>query len=462
MTQADPRAFIPQVESILSRPELAPFIATLSRPLAAAVIAETLEVFRRSLAPSVAGITDGDIAGRALGLCRAALATWEGRRLRKVLNGTGVVLHTNLGRSPLSASIWNEARDANTGYSNLEFDLFTGERGHRGGLVPELLKLISGAEAGLAVNNNAAAVLLALSALAVGKEVLVSRGEAIQIGGGFRIPDILALSGARLVEVGTTNITTVDDYLSAIGPDTGAVLVVHASNFALRGFTEKPSLSSLAQSLPEGISLIVDQGSGVTNEDLTSEDSVYSLIRDGADLVCFSGDKILGGPQTGLIAGKTALVAILARHPLMRAFRPGKTILSLLEATLVERLGAQGADSPVEAAISRSKPENLSALNSFGRKIMRSLPPGRARLVAARAVIGGGSTPDETIASVALVLEHLHSAEALAASLRLSPAPLVARIEDGKVLVDLLTLAGEDSKLVAASINSGLATEKRA
>jgi len=443
------------VEVLLANPEIQPYAARISRPLVKKIITSTLAEYRRHL---VSLLPDRDIAAEALARCLRALDDAERRRLGKVLNGTGVILHTNLGRAPLSKEAWRHIESVNTGYSNLEFGLDAGERGSRGGLVPELLQALPGAEAGLAVNNNAAAVLLALSTLASGREVIVSRGEAVQIGGGFRIPDILALSGARLVEVGTTNITTAEDYLSAVTPETAMVLVVHTSNFALRGFTEKPSLRKLRKVLPEGLPLVVDQGSGCTVEQIPNEPSLSGLIRDGADLVCFSGDKILGGPQAGLIVGRADLVAKLGKHPMMRAFRPGKTIFSLLEAVLIERLN-EGGSTGVERALAGSGTAGLAALKVFGRKILRDLPAGRASLAASRAAIGGGSAPDETLPSVALCLRPLRSATRLARCLRSAPVPLVGRIEGDRVILDLMTLAGEEAPLLASMINSAFAEE---
>jgi L-seryl-tRNA(Ser) seleniumtransferase len=380
----------------------------------------------------------------------------------------------------LPKAVWDAAGNINTGYSNLEFNLDSGERGPRGGLVLEYLCALTGAQAALAVNNNAAAILLALSALTKGKEVLVSRGEAVQIGGGFRIPDILALSGALLKEVGTTNITTTEDYLDAISPDTAAVLLVHSSNFALRGFVEKPSLSALNQALPKGIFRIVDQGSGILTENLGSEPSASSLLRAGADLVCFSGDKILGGPQAGLVAGRTDLIALLARHPLMRAFRPGKTVLSLLEASLGAMLkaedrkavaggpsavgtgGAAGTESAAASSLRLSAEPGLKTLRALARSVLRRLSKDhrdRIRLLPSRATLGGGSTPDETIPSLALRVSPLCSARTLTEELRRAPLPLVARIENESVLVDLIALSGEDPRDIAATLSFAMAKE---
>ena len=470
METRDPRSWIPQVEALLQRPEFSPYIEGLSRPLASRVISQALADLKRDLVPgpSENRMDESFVRSRAIEACALALDKKSRKGLRKVMNGTGVVLHTNLGRSPLHKALWDAAGETNSGYSNLEFDLDTGERGPRGGLAFEYLCALTGAPAALGVNNNAAAVLLALGGLAKGKEVLVSRGEAVQIGGGFRIPDILALSGALLKEVGTTNITTVEDYVDAVGPDTAAILLVHSSNFALRGFVEKPSLSALDKALPKGILRIVDQGSGILAENLGSEPSAANLLRSGADLVCFSGDKILGGPQAGLVLGRADLIALLARHPLMRAFRPGKTVLSLLEASLKAMLKTEGRNDPdailgaAETALRLSAEPGLKTLRAMGRRILRRIPKDyrdRIRLMPSRATLGGGSTPDETIPSLALQISPLRSARTLAEKLRRAPLPLVARIEDESVIVDLMALAGEAPGDIAETLGLAMAKE---
>ncbi|MCE1157697.1 MAG: L-seryl-tRNA(Sec) selenium transferase [Spirochaetia bacterium] len=474
MKKNDPRGWIPQVEHLLVDPGLSVHIAGLSRPLAARTIAQVLDALRGQLSTPNApeSLDQREVRRIALEECRKALEKKSRRALTKVFNGTGVVLHTNLGRSPIPPALWEAVRDVNTGYSNLEFDVETGQRGLRGGLAPELLATLVGAEAGLAVNNNAAAVLLILKAFAKGREVIVSRGEAVQIGGGFRIPDILALSGAVLKEVGTTNITTTQDYLNAISPDTAAILLVHSSNFVLRGFTEKPSLSALSKALPPTILRIVDQGSGSTTEELESEPSAAGLLRAGADLVCFSGDKLLGGPQAGLIVGRADLIATLSRHPLMRAFRPGKIILSLLEANLLAKLGGGAPSVPetsasgiaalgsaAQKALALSAEPGLKTLRSLARKITRTLPKDRIALLRSRGALGGGSTPDQTFPSLALGISPLRSAESLSAGLRQAPLPLVARIENEKIIIDLITLADEDPRQVADTIAFALEHE---
>jgi len=452
--KSDRRSLLPQIERLLSRPEITAFCANLSRPLVVRSVSQALEGLRRKVQEDEYYVpSEADAVAASLVL----LERLDRKRIRRILNGTGVVLHTNMGRSPIAKAVWEQAGEANTAYSNLEYDLEDGRRGHRGGMVGELLSLLTGAEGALVVNNNAAAMLLVLSCIAQGKEVIVSRGEAVQIGGGFRVPDILALSGCRLVEVGTTNVTTVEDYLRAISPETGAVLSIHASNFALRGFASKPDARTLKAALPSMLPFIVDQGSGCTDEDVPGEIPVVRYVRAGADLVCFSGDKIAGGPQAGLIVGKDDLIARLARHPLMRALRPGKTVFSLLEAALVLRLGA-GSDegealpadsSAVQKALRLSLQEGHEDLKAFGRRINRKLPKGSAKLVESSAAIGGGSSPDEFIPSHALELTTTGSPDSLRRALRLARIPLICRIEKDRVLIDLLTLFDEDASLVA-------------
>jgi L-seryl-tRNA(Ser) seleniumtransferase len=436
---------LPQIGRLLENRAISNFFPEISRPLAAKSVTDTVARIRRLALNGGELPGEAEILARCVEDCRALAS----RRLRPVLNATGILLHTNLGRSPLSEAVWERARSANTGYSNLEYDLETGERGGRGGLAPELAALLAGAESALVVNNNAAAVLLALGTIAAGREVIVSRGEQVQIGGGFRIPEILALSGAKLVEVGTTNVTTTEDYIRALGPGTAAVLVVHSSNFAIRGFTEKPRLEALIEALPEGIPVIADQGSGCAGERMEGEIPASRYIGEGAALVCFSGDKLLGGPQAGIVAGRAGLVAKCARNPLMRAFRPGKTVLSLLEARLVEAL------SGVSAAVS---PRDTGSLEAFGHAILSALPEGMAGMIPSVASTGGGTSPDEGFPSRAIELLVPHSSSALLAAFRRGDPPLVAGVRSGRVRLDLAALAGEDPSRLARLILDAVAT----
>jgi L-seryl-tRNA(Ser) seleniumtransferase len=436
---------LPPVERTLEDPRLAGWCAILSRPLVARVVADTLaaireEIRQKGLAPEEAVLL------RRIDTECGRIAS---RRIRKVINATGIVLHTNMGRAPLPRSAWDAVATANTGYSNLELDLETGKRGRRNGICPDLLRLLTGCEDALVVNNNAAAVLLVLSALAKGREVIVSRGEQVQIGGGFRIPDILALSGARLVEVGTTNITTLADYTRAITDQTAMVLVVHASNFRIRGFTEKPLLSELAAALPPGVLLAVDQGSGTTTENLSGETRVSTLLKQGAHLVCFSGDKVLGGPQAGIIAGKAELVRALSAHPLLRAFRPGKSVYSLLEQCLVEKLnGATPGFSEKVLAVSRD------ALARMGRRVLRGVPREAARLVDSEISTGVGSAPDEFSPSLSIEITTGLRAEDALATLRGLPTPIIGIIVEDRVRLSLATMYGEDERVIARAVRT--------
>jgi L-seryl-tRNA(Ser) seleniumtransferase len=439
---------LPQIERLLSDPRLAPWCARLSRPLVARLASETVASFRQSLR---AGDRERGAPGAAemgeavLSELEAACRKTARRRLGRVINATGVILHTNLGRAPLPAAAWNAAQAANTGYCNLELDLDSGSRGRRGGLAAELCALATGAEAALVVNNNAAALFLILSCLARRREVLVSRGEQVQIGGGFRIPEILALSGARLVEVGTTNVTTVEDYTRAAGLATAMALVVHSSNFRIRGFTEKPPLERLARALSQDVLLVVDQGSGALADGVRGEQAAGRCLQDGAHLVCFSADKLLGGPQAGLIAGRSDLIQALARHPLHRIFRPGKTVLSLLEECLVRRLnGGSGA-----AAALALSPEELQRR---GRRVLRGVDSARARLVPATMTPGGGSAPDEDYPSLAVELSG--EAPALLAALRERDTPIIGTIAQDKVLLNLATILPEELPVLRSALQA--------
>jgi L-seryl-tRNA(Ser) seleniumtransferase len=436
-------ARLPQIETLLQSEALQAWFSRLTRPLVARLAAETIGEVRAAMQGG------GDFPGRESILeavvehCRETFR----RRIHHLINATGVVLHTNLGRAPISKAAWRSAEAVNTGFSNLEFDLQTGRRGKRNGIIPDLLSLLVGAEDALMVNNNAAAVFLILSALGKGREVIVSRGEQVQIGGGFRIPEILAQTGARMVEVGTTNITRLEDYEAAFGPDTAMVLTVHASNFRIRGFTERPGIRELAGSLPEGVLLVADQGSGTTTEHIPGEHPVSHYLSSGADLVSFSGDKVLGGPQAGFIVGRRELIQTLYRHPLNRVFRPGKTIYSLMEEALVARLN-RTAEPPVEAVLSLS----LKELRSRGEALLAELPPETARLVDSTVTSGGGSAPDERFPSLSIELTGSEKPDRLLTVLRRMDPPIVGTIVDGKAQLNLATLLPGEVQLVGESL----------
>jgi L-seryl-tRNA(Ser) seleniumtransferase len=438
-----PLSQLPQVEKLLQREELKHWFPRLSRPLVARLAAGTIEEARARIQAGEAFPGLEPTIQEAAKRCRET----SRRRIHHLINATGVVLHTNLGRAPLPPTAWRSAETVNTGFSNLEFDLQTGKRGKRKGIIPELLSILVGAEDALMVNNNAAAVFLILSALANGKEVIVSRGEQVQIGGGFRIPEILAQTGVRMVEVGTTNITRLEDYTRALSPETAMVLSVHASNFRIRGFTSRPGIAELAASLPEEVLLVVDQGSGTTTERIPGEHSVSHYLSCGAHLVSFSGDKVLGGPQAGFIVGKKDLIQTLSRHPLNRVFRPGKTIYSLMEETLVARLN-RDAEPPVEAVLNLAREE----LQGRGETILADLPETAVRLVDSTVATGGGSAPDERFPSLSIELASGEKPESVLAALREMDPPIVGTIEDGRVRLNLATMLPAELPLVAAAL----------
>jgi L-seryl-tRNA(Ser) seleniumtransferase len=434
---------IPQVERLLSDPEIDAYMPLISRPLTTMAVSSALEAERRRALSDPGYVPD---AVRCRTAVIKALERMDRQRQKRVLNGTGIVLHTNLGRSPIDSDSWDEAREANISYSPVEINLDDGKRGSRGGLVPLLAATLAGSEAALVVNNNAAAVLLVLTVLAKGKEVLIARGEQVQIGGGFRIPEILELAGARFVEVGTTNIVDARDYHHGADQDCACALLVHTSNFAIRGFSRRPTPADVVAALPASIPVIVDQGSGCIDEDLPGETRVKTYLEAGCALVCFSADKLLGGPQAGIIAGRADLVHAIAAHPLYRAFRPGKSVYALLERILVARLN--GVSSPANRARSREPDE----LKKFARKIRNKCPKGSASLVESVAASGGGTGPDETFISAALELSAPVRPEVMMTALRRSLTPLLAIIRDGKVQVDMAALIDEDPAVVGASI----------
>src|SRR5581483_6613607 len=387
-----------------------------------------------------AGRDPGDLAVRL----REALAAARRPALRRVLNATGVLVHTNLGRAPLPSSALERALDAARGYSNLELDLASGRRGSRQDHVSALLGRLTGSEAALVVNNNAAALLLALAALADGREVLVSRGELIEIGDGFRIPDVLERSGARLVEVGTTNRTRAADYEHAIGSETALLLRVHQSNFRVVGFEERATLRELAGvARRHELPLLDDLGSGAL-VDLADEPTARGALAEGADLVCFSGDKLLGGPQAGIVLGRRELVERLRRHPLHRAVRIDKLTLAALEGTLL--LYLDPARALQEVPVLRMLHEDAGTIRARAERLAR-LVEGEVEETVAR--VGGGALPLAELPSFACALD-----ESLAAPLRTGEPAVVGIVRDGRLLLDCRTLADDELDDVSAAVRT--------
>jgi len=455
----DFRRSLPSVDRLLAHPRLEAAIAEHGRALALDAVRATLVSARSSV--QVGGVTTvldvlaGDAVQRIAELARGSLYP--------VINATGVIIHTNLGRAPLSRGA-REAMDAVVaGYSNLEYDLVTGERGSRYVHAEAMLCRLTGAQAALVVNNNAAAVFLALSVLAAGREVVISRGQLVEIGGGFRIPDVLRQSGARLVEVGTTNRTHLVDYHAAITGETALLLRVHSSNFRQIGFTAEVPLEELtALGRQAGIPVVDDLGSGTlldtTHYGLSAEPMVQQSVAAGAGLVTFSGDKLLGGPQAGLIAGDRELVDRLRRHPLARALRVGKFTLAALQATLLHYLrGEAEHEIPVWQMITAPL-ETLAARSAGWAAELSShgIPSAVAEL---SSTVGGGSLPGEVLPTRALSIAASRT-DALAAALRTGVPPVIGRIVEGQMILDPRTVPPDaDKALLSAVIHAWQGTQ---
>jgi L-seryl-tRNA(Ser) seleniumtransferase len=400
-------------------------------------------VAREAIPDDLAGAIEADAARRLAARMRGSL--------RSVLNATGVVIHTNLGRAPLPAAALARIAALAGGYTNLEYDLERGERGSRTVHAEALLLALTGAEAALVVNNNAAATLLMLAGLARGREVVISRGELVEIGGGFRVPDVMAQSGAILREVGTTNRTRVADYTAAAGPKTALILRVHPSNFRIEGFTERPPLDALvAAGRRLSIPVAEDLGSGNLDTPIGDEPAVRASLAAGVDLVCFSADKLLGGPQAGILAGRAALIAALRAHPLMRAFRVDKLTYAALEATLIEHLaGRADRTVPVRQMVALG----VEVIEGRARALAQRLADcgWRVALISGSSAIGGGSAPGLPLPTVLVAIEREGlGASALEARLRGLDPPVVARIVDDRLVLDLCTIPSEADEQLAA------------
>lgn len=401
------------------------------------------------------------------------LAGAAGRlRLRRVINATGVLLHTNLGRSPLGPDQLFAVNEIGSSYSNIEYDLEAGTRGSRYVHSANPLKTLTGAEAGLVVNNNAAAVLLALAAIARGKEVLISRGELIEIGGGFRIPEILAESGAKLREVGTTNRTHLADYEHAMSSETAAIMKVHPSNYRVVGFTTSVSASDLASLAHQnGVPLIHDLGSGLLRRQisgvelpwLADEPTVLEALAEEADVVTFSADKLLGGPQAGVILGKSKLIEKMHRSPLLRAFRVDKTTLAALEATLITYLGGREAELPLWSMALLTSSEIEQRARELTARLAAASPNGvnaKIELVDGSSTSGGGSAPGREIPTVLIRISPAQEGKAspndLMRSLIHNDPPVIARIDDDAVILDLRTVRPEEEEALAKALQTYL------
>ncbi|WP_299956766.1 L-seryl-tRNA(Sec) selenium transferase [uncultured Modestobacter sp.] len=424
----DPRRAVPRTDAVLAEPEVAAAVARLGRDLVKAAVQSVQQRVRDG------GLGPDDVVATVLRELPGTASS-----LSPVLNATGVLVHTNLGRAPLSAAAV-DAVVAASGTTDVELDLGTGRRGPRGaGALDALLAAVPAAEAAIVVNNCAAA--LALVATAFGGELVIARGELVEIGDGFRIPELLVSTGARLREVGTTNRAALADYTAALGPDTGAVLKVHPSNFVVRGFTRAVDVAELAPALAgTGVPLVADVGSGLLRPHplLPDEPDLQTTLAAGADLVLCSGDKLLGGPQAGIVLGRADLVQRLRRHPLYRALRVDKTTLAALEATL------RGPVPPVRAMLDA----DLTGLRSRAAAVAEALRTAgvAAEAVPATARVGGGGAPEFELPSAAVALD-----ARFAEPLRRGSRPVVGYLESGRTLLDLRSLApDDDARLVAA------------
>ena len=443
----DARRALPSVGALLQTPGVAALLERAPRGLVVGAVRDAVDVARRD--PRLAPATDD----AWLHAIERTLDDLQRSSLRPVLNATGVVLHTNLGRAPLADAALTAIARVASGYTNLEYEIDSGERGSRYVHCAALLRELTGAEDALVVNNGAAALILALDTMAAGRESIVSRGELIEIGGSFRIPDIMAKSGTTLVEVGTTNRTTAADYAKAVTPRTGAIVKVHRSNFAMEGFVAEASTHELAElSAKANVPLIHDLGSGLLisleSVGLTGEPTAAEAIRAGASVVTMSGDKLLGGPQAGLLIGSKAWIGRARSNPLTRAMRVDKLTLAALGATLsLYREPARALrEIPILAQLSAS----VEQLRARAAHIGTSLPmKANARVVESTATVGGGAFPTARIPSVAIQLDG--DAVALEAALRRGRPSVVSRIADDRVLIDLRTiLPVEDEELQAA------------
>ncbi|MCY4366912.1 MAG: L-seryl-tRNA(Sec) selenium transferase [Chloroflexi bacterium] len=453
---------IPSVERVVSSDLLAREVRAYSRDWIVSLVRLQLDK-AREIVREGAEAPSADEVAEAI---RQLLESMNRPAPVPVINATGVVIHTNLGRAPLSRSASEAAILAAQGYSNLEFDLSNGRRGSRQAHLQDLLQQLTGAEAGLVVNNNASAVLLGLSALAAGKEVVVSRGEAVEIGGGFRVPDVLSQSGAILVDVGTTNRTYARDYENAITDRTGAFLKAHASNFRVEGFTAAVEPAELVQlGADSGIPVLHDVGSGALLATeaygLAHEPTPQESVASGVGLTFFSGDKLLGGPQAGIVVGSRELVEMLERHPLARAFRIDKMSLASLIATLMHYLrGEAEREVPIWRMIS-APVQILEERAESWKKAITSGSSVIGAVVETRSAIGGGSLPGETLPTRALSLDCSsigRGAEGVMQRLRRSNPPVIARIEDNQVLLDPRTVLPEQEGPFLKSLQGAISS----
>ncbi|BCS52470.1 L-seryl-tRNA(Sec) selenium transferase [Geobacter sp. SVR] len=462
---------IPKVDRLLAWPEMAPLLAAHPRAEVIAAVRLALAELREEVRSGRAGAPDDRSA--LIASIESGLARRSTHSLRSVINGTGVVVHTNLGRAPLAVQAEKAMLEISGGYCNLEYDLQDGARGKRNAHVEGLICELTGAEAALVVNNNAAAVILALSTLAIGREVVLSRGELVEIGGSFRIPDVMRQSGAALVEVGTTNRTHLRDFQAAASEATALFLKVHTSNFAVVGFTADTSIEELAVlGREKGIPVMLDAGSGCLVDlapyGIAGEPTIARYLETGADVVTFSGDKLLGGPQAGIIAGKRSLVEPMKRHPLLRAIRMDKLSLAALEATLRLYRDEQRAlrEIPTLRMLTMPAGELSARATQIIRRLRRGLPPVvELRKQQGESSAGGGSFPLLQLPTTLIEVQIASAApQRIEAALRRAGTPVIGRIHRDRFLLDVRTILDRDIVSLGASLAEAadfLTQEKR-
>jgi L-seryl-tRNA(Ser) seleniumtransferase len=445
----DPRRTLPKVDVLLAHPVVAARAGSWGRGPVVGAVRRVLDSTRQAAAGGEP-VPDLD---RLAALVAGELDGLASRRMRAVVNATGVVLHTNLGRAPLSEAAVAAVVEA-AGYCTVEYDLAAGRRGRRGAAAEGLLREVTGAPAALVVNNAAGALLLALGGLARGQEVVVSRGQLIEIGGEFRLPAIMEAAGVRLVEVGTTNRTHLADYAGAIGERTACLLAVHPSNYQVVGFTTGPPLDEVAAlAHRHGLPLLHDLGSGLVGDPFGEEPSVQGSLAAGADLVLFSGDKLLGGPQAGLLVGRHDLIQSLARNPLARAVRADKLTIAALEVTLATHAAGRREELPVWRALGLREEDLRPRAEALARELGAA-----ASVRDGVSVAGGGSLPGEGLPSVLVEVDPGPAGdETVLARLRAADPPVIARAERGRVIVDLRTVPPEQDRAVGRALRAALA-----
>jgi L-seryl-tRNA(Ser) seleniumtransferase len=452
---------LPSVDRLLGHPHTPHLIDSYGRGLTVEALRAALDEARARLRAGLSVPSDDD---SLIEEAESTLQAWLQPTLRRAINATGVIVHTNLGRAPLSAAALDAIRETAAGYSTLEYDLEAGGRGSRSVHAESLLRRLTGAEAALVVNNNAAAVLLTLSALAgptrehpTGRGAIISRGQLVEIGGGFRMPDVMAQSGARMVEVGATNRTHLRDYEAAIDHETALIVRAHRSNFALIGFTSEPTLAELVALAQEhGLPVVDDLGSGslldTSAYGLAPEPTVGESLAAGADVVLFSGDKLLGGPQAGIILGTKAALDPIRRHPLARAVRPDKLALSALAATLTHYLKGE-ALTHIPVWVMIAAPLDALQKRAEGWRGQLSKAGLNCAVIEGRSTVGGGSLPGESLPTALLAVD-VPSPDEAAARLRACDPPVIARIEGDRLIVDPRTVLADDEAALLAALRT--------